>query len=198
MPRPRIKSTLDALAAEVLAATWQLCDDLMVKYADGGVTTAQLDGSAASKDLGYPAEWLSAVGFAGGPPRLGLPAVTQNPTAPAANAAATAQRAAPGLSPLLSLARRGADAVVPLHDLDDPPAAPQQPLDWSLAMADGLVALAALVALYTALLAVRCAAAGTPARGPLHADGGGWTVAAVRREAIPSAEGEGESAYVPL
>ena len=77
-----IKSALDAHADAVLAATWQLSDDLMVKFADGGRTVAQPDGTPAAVDLGYSASWLAQAGFADGPVRLGPPAVTENPALP--------------------------------------------------------------------------------------------------------------------
>ena len=67
-----LRTALDAHAAAVLGATWRLADDLMVKYADGGLTTRRPDGSTASVDLGYTKEWLDAVGFADGPTRVGL------------------------------------------------------------------------------------------------------------------------------
>ena len=67
-----LRTALDAHASAVLGATWRLADDLMVKYADGGLTTRRPDGSTASVDLGYPKEWLDAVGFADGPTRVGL------------------------------------------------------------------------------------------------------------------------------
>jgi len=66
----RIKPLLDAHSAEVLAATWKLADDLMVKYADGYLTLPQKDGSTVSKPLGYPTQWLEAVGFTEGNERL--------------------------------------------------------------------------------------------------------------------------------
>ena len=51
-----IKRAIDAFAEQVLASTWQLCDELMVKYADGGLTAPPLpDSTIASHDLGYSA-----------------------------------------------------------------------------------------------------------------------------------------------
>ena len=40
-----LRTALDAHASAVLGATWRLADDLMVKYADGGLTTRRPDGS---------------------------------------------------------------------------------------------------------------------------------------------------------
>jgi hypothetical protein len=58
-----MNAALVAHASEVLASTWQLADDLMVKYADGGLTLAGADGAPVSVQLGYPPAWLRAVGF---------------------------------------------------------------------------------------------------------------------------------------
>ena len=72
----QIKQALDAHAAAVLKATWQLADDLMLKYADGGRTTPQPDYTVNCEPLGYPASWLrdKEVNFTSGPERLGPPA----------------------------------------------------------------------------------------------------------------------------
>lgn len=66
--RASIKKALDAHAAGVRADYWQLADDLMVKYADGGLTKPLPDGSATSVNLGYPTAWLNdkAVNFRAG------------------------------------------------------------------------------------------------------------------------------------
>lgn len=69
-----LEQRLASHAASVLEAWWQLADDLMLKYADGDLTVAQPDGSVVSTPLGYPAEWLGAVNFTRGPPRLPPPA----------------------------------------------------------------------------------------------------------------------------
>jgi len=61
--RCAIQHVLDSHATNVLAATWDLADALMVKYADGGLTTMRPDGSPESNQLGYPSEWLAKVGF---------------------------------------------------------------------------------------------------------------------------------------
>jgi hypothetical protein len=64
---PEPKQALDAHAARVLAAAWRLADDLMVKYADGGLTTMGADGvSPRSVDLSYPSDWLARVGYGDG------------------------------------------------------------------------------------------------------------------------------------
>ena len=91
-----IKRAIDAFAEQVLASTWRLCDELMVKYADGGLTSPPLpDSTIASHDLGYSAEWLHAAGFTkGAPVRMGLPAVEHNPTPPTETATAAPTAAA--------------------------------------------------------------------------------------------------------
>lgn len=72
----QIRSALMGHAADVLAATWQLADDLMVRYADGQLTTPQPDGSVECAQLGYPEWWLKSkeVNYTKGPERLGPPA----------------------------------------------------------------------------------------------------------------------------
>jgi len=69
-----IRQRLGEHAQAVLGAWWTLSDDLMVKYADGDLTTAQPDGSVVSLPMGYPAQWLQQVNFTHGPARLGPPA----------------------------------------------------------------------------------------------------------------------------
>ncbi len=69
-----LKQRLDQHAESVLDAWWQLSDDLMVKYADGGRTVPRPDGSVISTPLGYPKGWLQQVNFTGGPSRLPPPA----------------------------------------------------------------------------------------------------------------------------
>jgi dipeptidase len=66
-----VKGLLDAHAQSVLSATWQLSDNLMVKFADGALTIPTPDGSPLSTDLGYPQGWLDTAGFKSGPPRTG-------------------------------------------------------------------------------------------------------------------------------
>jgi len=56
-----IKKLLDAHAETILSTTWELTDALMVKYADGGLTTANTDGTGTSIKIGYPTEWLTAI-----------------------------------------------------------------------------------------------------------------------------------------
>ena len=64
---PMPKQALDAHAARVLAAAWRLADELMVKYADGGLTSLGADGgSPRSVDLSYPSDWLARVGYGDG------------------------------------------------------------------------------------------------------------------------------------
>ena len=72
----QIRQALLGHAADVLAATWQLADDLMVKFADGQRTTPQPDGSAVCEQLGYPEDWLrnADVNYTKGPKRLPPPA----------------------------------------------------------------------------------------------------------------------------
>lgn len=54
---------MDAHAAGVLNATWSLADQLMVKFANGGLTTGlRPDGSVESVNLGYPWWWYALVG----------------------------------------------------------------------------------------------------------------------------------------
>eukprot|EP00730_Choanoeca_flexa_P017207 TRINITY_DN8254_c0_g1_i1.p1 TRINITY_DN8254_c0_g1~~TRINITY_DN8254_c0_g1_i1.p1 ORF type:complete len:152 (+),score=33.80 TRINITY_DN8254_c0_g1_i1:50-505(+) len=52
---------------DVIADWWKLADELMVKFADGFVTT-----NMGTHDMavapGYPAWWLKSVGYAQGPP----------------------------------------------------------------------------------------------------------------------------------
>jgi len=71
-----IKQKLDAHADSVLAAWWQLADDLMVKYADGDLTVGRSDGSVVATPLGYPSAWLTRpdVNFTSGSARLPPPA----------------------------------------------------------------------------------------------------------------------------
>lgn len=75
------KVALDAHAAQVLAATWQLADDLVGRYADGGSTRAKADGSPESTDRGYPASWLRAVGYDRAGEREPMPPGGQDPPA---------------------------------------------------------------------------------------------------------------------
>ena len=72
----KIRQLLAGHASDVLAATWQLADDLMVKYADGQLTTPQPDGSVVCAQLGYPEDWLKSpeVNYTKGPKRLPPPA----------------------------------------------------------------------------------------------------------------------------
>jgi len=72
----RRKQLIDTHATEALTATWQLCDDLMVRYADGVQTTPQPDGTVVTSNIGYSAKWLASkeVNFTAGPHRLPPPA----------------------------------------------------------------------------------------------------------------------------
>ena len=74
----QLKSILDAHANDVLLGTWALADALMLKFADGVVTTARADGSVDTAPIGYPAAWLRQkdVGFMDGPVRLPPPVPT--------------------------------------------------------------------------------------------------------------------------
>ena len=156
---PTIKKVLDALAEQVLAATWQLSDELMVKYADGGLTAPPLpDSTIPSHDLGYSAAWLRTAGFTKGPQRMGLPAVTQNPSPPAevaAAAAATAADAAAFPSRLFAKKPIGADSAEAAFDdvsVSAATSAPSQPIvsgHLPLALA-GLVTLVAAAVLLVA------------------------------------------------
>ena len=189
---PTIKRVLDALAEQLLAATWQLSDDLMVKYADGGLTAPPLpDSSISSHDLGYSAEWLRASGFTKGPHRMGLPAVLQNPSPPA-GAASAAHAAA---------AAAAAAAAFPSRLFATPLAAPSEPIasgHLPLALA-GLVALVAAAAL---LVAHRAARAARAARAP-YGHAGAWESAALaapgtRGVAVGADVGGEERAYAAL
>ena len=79
-----IKQLLDRHVEEIVAAYWQLADDLMVKFADGGLTEPQADGTVTTRDLGYPSHWLNSkeVEFTEGPARLPGPAGDPPATAP--------------------------------------------------------------------------------------------------------------------
>ena len=199
---PAIKQRLDALAEQVLAATWQLSDDLMLKFADGGLTTAPdpatakatpPDGTVSSHDLGYPAAWLRAAGFTAGPHRMGLPAVTQNPSPPAEAAAAAAVTGAAGTSqpqlfvkPPAAINRVGA-AAVGVGTATSAPAA--QP-----------VAAGRLPVVLAGLVALMAAAALLAARRAVHARGASaWEPAALQldREAPATGVEAEERAYVP-
>mmetsp|Transcript_3767 Transcript_3767/g.5048 ORF Transcript_3767/g.5048 Transcript_3767/m.5048 type:complete len:609 (-) Transcript_3767:738-2564(-) len=72
--RKRIERELFEHAQLVVKAMRFLFDRLMLKYADGGITYANPDGTVNSKDTGYDHEWLENVGFSNGPERRGPPA----------------------------------------------------------------------------------------------------------------------------
>lgn len=63
----QLTATLVHHAEDVLADWWQLADALMLKYADGFITTnmGPVDAAVAP---GYPAWWLKQVGYQSGPP----------------------------------------------------------------------------------------------------------------------------------
>ncbi len=52
-------------AKDLVAAWWNLADALMFKYADGFVS----EPGKIGQSVGYPAWWLKAVGYPGGPPK---------------------------------------------------------------------------------------------------------------------------------
>jgi len=54
-------------AEGVVSSLWQLSDEIMFKYASGFVNEDDAHGGQ-SQMVGYPAWWLEAVGFQGGPP----------------------------------------------------------------------------------------------------------------------------------
>jgi len=62
-----LTASLVAHADAVLADWWQLADELMVKFADGYVTT-NMGPVDVSVSPGYPAWWLKEVGYQSGPP----------------------------------------------------------------------------------------------------------------------------------
>ena len=147
---PTIKKMLDTLAEQVLVATWQLSDELMVKYADGGLTAPPLpDSTIPSHDLGYSAAWLRTAGFTKGPTRMGLPAVAQNPLPPA-EAAADAGADAAAFSTLAAFNDVGVAAAT---------SAPSQPTLASGHLPLALAGLVTLVAAAVLLLARRTARA---------------------------------------
>ena len=182
-----IKKRLDALAEQVLAATWQLSDELMVKFADGGLTADPLpDGTISSHDLGYPAAWLRAAGFTAGPHRMGLPAVVQNPSPPAKAAAAAAAASQPRLLATPPAAFNG----VGLGERAATPAPATQPIaSGQLPLA--LAALVTLVAAAVLLAARRTARARNTST---------WESAALQPDRAAPATGVGaeERAYMAM
>ena len=79
----QMKKQLDAHVERLVAAYWALADDLIVKFADGGLTLAHPDGTVTATNLGYPSSWLGsdAVNFKSGPTRLPGPAGDELPAA---------------------------------------------------------------------------------------------------------------------
>jgi len=76
--RKRIEEELHMHANFVVESMWELFDRLMLKYADGGITLSNPNGSANSTDAGYPKSWLEKTEFSQGPERRGPPAPPDN------------------------------------------------------------------------------------------------------------------------
>ena len=49
-----VKHALDEHSAAVLAGYWRMADQLILKFADGGLTTPLPDGTVDTEELGFP------------------------------------------------------------------------------------------------------------------------------------------------